>query len=86
MYINKERAGFIRKQLFGDMAYYTFMPSQLPPEPPIQLNNEDIELLVEAHKVLAILDDRTVNIPDMDLFISINNSQINPLYRSKIAF
>ena len=72
LYINKERAGFIRKQLFGDMAYYTFVPSQLPPEPPIQLNNEDIELLVEAHKVLAILDDRTANIPDMDLFISMN--------------
>jgi len=72
LYINKERAGFIRKQLSGDMAYYTFVPSQLPPEPPIQLNNEDIELLVEAHKVLAILDDRTVNIPDMDLFISMH--------------
>ena len=70
MNTNKERAGFFRKQLSGDMAYYAFIPSPLPPEPCIQLDNVNVELLIKAHKVLAILDDRATNIPDMDLFIS----------------
>ena len=77
MNTNKERAGFFRKQLSGDMAYYAFIPSPLPPEPCIQLDNENVELLIKAHKVLAILDDRATNIPDMDLFISINKVLAN---------
>lgn len=68
--MKKERAGTLKKQLSGDMAYFSFYPSKLPPNPPIEVDSDIIEKLIKAHKVLAILDDRATNIPNIDLFIS----------------
>ena len=68
--MKKERAGTLKKQLSGDMAYFSFHPSKLPPNPPIEVDSEITEKLINAHKVLAILDDRATNIPNIDLFIS----------------
>lgn len=68
--MRKERAGKLVKQLSGEMAYFSFSPSKLPPDPTIQIDDEMLNLLVKAHKVLAVLDDRAINIPDIDLFIS----------------
>lgn len=68
--MKKERAGTLIKQLSGDMAYYSFYPSKLPPTPPIEVDSDIIEKLIKAHKVLAILDDRATNIPNIELFIS----------------
>ena len=68
--MKKERAGTLKKQLSGDMAYFSFYPSKLPPNPPIDVDSEIIDKLINAHKVLAILDDRATNIPNIDLFIS----------------
>lgn len=69
--IDKTRAGILKKNLHGDMAYKSFCPSYLPPTPPIEINDKISDLLIDAHKTLAILDDRGKNIPDMNLFVSI---------------
>ena len=69
--IDKTRAGILKKNLHGDMAYKSFCPSDLPPTPPIEINDKILDLLIDAHKTLAILDDRGKNIPDMNLFVSI---------------
>ncbi len=68
--MKKERAGTLKKQLSGDMAYFSFYPSKLPPNPSIEVDADITEKLIKAHKVLAILDDRATNIPNIDLFIS----------------
>ena len=46
-----------------------FIPSLLPPEPPIQLTNEDYELLEKANRALGRLDGITTLLPDTALFI-----------------
>lgn len=68
--MRKERAGSFKKQLTGEMAYFSFSPSKLPPNPPIEMNADIGRMLIQAHKALAVLDDRAINIPDIDLFIS----------------
>ena len=68
--MKKERAGTLKKQLSGEMAYFSFYPSKLPPNPPVEVDSEIIDKLINAHRVLAILDDRATNIPNIDLFIS----------------
>ena len=68
--MSKERAGKLIKNLSGKSEYYSFRPSPLPPEPAITIDNELNNLIIEAHKTLAILDDRAEKIPDMNLFIS----------------
>ena len=68
--MKKKRAGTLKKQLSGKMAYYSFYPSKLPPYPKIKIDSDITKKLIKAHKVLAILDDRATNIPNIDLFIS----------------
>lgn len=68
--MTKERAGKAVKQLSGKLAYYSFHPSKLPPIPEIEIDRELTEKLIKAYRVLAILDDRAMHIPNMDLFIS----------------
>ena len=68
--MKKKRAGTLKKQLSGKMEYYSFYPSKLPPYPKIEIDNDITKKLIKAHKVLAILDDRATNIPNIDLFIS----------------
>lgn len=68
--MNKERAGILKKQLSGDMAYFSFSPSALPPNPPLEMDKEIMDLLIKAHRILAVLDDRAMNIPNIDLFVS----------------
>lgn len=68
--MTKERAGKSVKQLSGKLAYYSFHPSKLPPIPEIEIDSELTEKLIKAYRVLAILDDRAMHIPNIDLFIS----------------
>ena len=64
------RAGYFRSNLSGEMAYQSFVPAPLPPDPPIDLGNEGWGLLIQANRQLALLEGLTVRIPDMELFIS----------------
>ena len=64
------RAGCFITNLSGEMAYQSFRPNPLPPEPPIEMSNEMIAKLVDANRKLATLDGLFSRIPNMDLFVS----------------
>lgn len=64
------RAGTYKNNLSGDMAYKSFLPAVLPPNPPIELTPEIVNILIKANKQLALLDGIATRIPNMDLFIS----------------
>lgn len=64
------RAGAFVSNLTGEMAYPSFRPAPLPPNPPIALSSELVAKLVDANKKLAALDGLSARIPNMDLFVS----------------
>ena len=64
------RAGRTVQNLSGEMAYYSFYPQALPPQPDIEIDNEMRQLLIDAHKKLALLEGLSDRIPNKDLFIS----------------
>ena len=66
----KNRAGYFKSNLSGELAYKSFVPSVLPPNPTIELSNDIVEVLVKANKQLALLEGIATRIPNMDLFIS----------------
>ncbi len=68
--MNKNRAGFYRENLYGSMSYKSFVPNDLADLQLVEFDKEMMELLVLAHKNLAILDEKAKLIPDIDLFIS----------------
>jgi Fic family protein len=65
-----ERAGKLRTNLSGEAAYKSFMPSPLPPNPPVETDGEAVKLLVMANKQLALLDGLASRIPSVSLFVS----------------
>jgi len=65
-----DRAGKLRTNLSGEAAYKSFIPTPLPPNPPVELSGETIELLVKANKQLTLLESISARIPNINLFIS----------------
>ena len=66
----ENRAGCFIKNLSGDMAYESFKPSPLPPDPPIELDGDMLKKLIEANKNIAALESLSSRIPNISLFIS----------------
>lgn len=66
----KNRAGEYRTNLSGTMQYISFVPSSLPPNPPIEMDDELIQLLLAAHRSIAKLEGISSLIPNVDLFVS----------------
>ena len=64
------RAGILRTNLSGELAYKSFAPAPLPPNPPVEVKGDMVALLVEANKQLALLDGRSSHIPNVNLFVS----------------
>ena len=64
------RSGTYKKNLSGDMAYKSFVPAVLPPNPTIELDKDMIDILVKANKQIALLEGISNHIPNIDLFIS----------------
>ncbi len=64
------RAGTERRNLSGEMAYRSFVPSALPPSPALEISEEMRELLTAAGKELAVLNALAIRIPDVRLFVS----------------
>jgi len=64
------RAGVFKTNLSGELAYQSFVPASLPPNPPVELDGETVELLVKANKRLAVLDGLASRIPNVGLFVS----------------
>src|SRR5438094_7131138 len=61
------RAGRYAKQPNN---YSAFIPSPLPPEPPIQIDHELARLLSEADRALGRLDGVATVLPNPDLFVA----------------
>ena len=53
----------------GEKAFHAFVPSPLPPHPPINLTAADNDLLGRANRALEKLDAMTSLLPDISLFI-----------------
>ncbi|MCD7847946.1 MAG: Fic family protein [Oscillospiraceae bacterium] len=64
------RAGYFKSNLSGEMEYKSFVPAPLPPNPPIELSEDIINLLVKANKSLAVLESVSSHIPNVNLFVS----------------
>lgn len=65
-----DRAGVFKTNLSGEAAYKSFIPSPLPPNPPIELDEAMVGILVKANKQLTLLDGIASRIPNVNLFIS----------------
>ena len=64
------RAGAFVKNMSGDMAYQSFCPAPLPPQPELQLDAAMTSLLVDASRQLQKLDAAANLIPNVELFVS----------------
>lgn len=67
--MNNRAGGFI-SNLSGEMAYKSFNPSALPPMPPIEIDADMLQKLIDANKSIALLEGLSSRIPNMDLFVS----------------
>ena len=64
------RAGHYVQNLSGEAEYQSFLPSPLPPVPPISYDNELASLLSSAHRRLGLLEGLSSQIPDVGLFMA----------------
>ena len=64
------RSGTLVSNLSGDMAYESFRPAPLPPNPPIEVSGELLTKLIDANKKIATLEGLSSRIPNMGLFVS----------------
>lgn len=64
------RAGTYISNMTGDAAYQSFRPAPLPPLPPLELNSDTLQLLIEASRELTKLNTAAFLIPSTDLFVS----------------
>ena len=65
--ITTGRAGIYTNQIGG---YRAFDPKPLPPDPPVQLDNEIVQLLSKAERALGRLDGASGILPNIDLFVA----------------
>ncbi len=64
------RAGILKKNLSGEAEYLSFVPTPLPLDPPITVDDEMLVVLVKANQQLTLLDGLASRIPDVNLFVS----------------
>ncbi len=65
--LNQNRSGRYITQIAG---YKAFIPKPLPPDPPIQLDDEMLQLLSRADIALGRLDGASEILPNSDLFVA----------------
>jgi Fic family protein len=64
------RAGALKSNLSGEATYRSFVPTPLPPTPPIDIDIEMVRLLVQASRQITVLEGVATHIPNANLFIS----------------
>ena len=68
--MEKERAGRFISILSGELEYKAYEPSNLPPMPKIEFDEELSTLIGMANRTIGILDGMSARIPDIDLFVA----------------
>lgn len=68
--IMKRRAGKWKLNLSGETTYKSYVPEPLPPNPPLELDSETLDLLIAANSKIALLDGLSLRIPNVNIFIS----------------
>lgn len=66
----KNRAGEYRTNLTGELQYKSFVPKPLPPEPPVEIDEEITGLLSKGNRNIGILEGLSRQIPNIELFVS----------------
>lgn len=66
----KNRSGYFKTNLTGALQYKSFFPKPLPPDPPLALDEEMIQLLAKANHSIGVLEGISKLVPDVDLFVS----------------
>jgi len=66
----KNRAGEFKSNLTGELRYKSFLPRPLPPNPPLMLDEEAINLLSKANRSVGILEGISRQVPNIELFVS----------------
>lgn len=64
------RAGEYRRNLSGEAEYRSFAPSPLPPQPPLILDDELVELTARANRRIGLLEGKSSRIPSVELFMA----------------
>ena len=64
----KTRAGYYRNNLKGEAKYQSFVPSPLPPI--LHMDDELIETLIKAHRMIGVLEGKSSQIPNIEMFIA----------------
>ena len=64
------RSGEYIRNMTGEAEYRSFRPAPLPPEPPLEMDEDMLRLLVEANRRLAQLDTAAQLIPNTEFFVS----------------
>lgn len=64
------RSGRVRTNLTGELAYASFVPANLPPEPPIELDQDMQRLLSLSREKLSVLQAEARHIPNVNIFLS----------------
>ena len=67
----RNRAGEYRVNLSGEAAYRSFVPSPLPPSPPLVIDEEMAGLLARANRRVGLLEGASSRIPNVRLFVSL---------------
>jgi Fic family protein len=67
----QNRAGSFRTNLSGELTYRSFIPNSLPPNPKLELDESTITLLIKANRSLAKLNEVSIRIPNIPLFVSL---------------
>ena len=66
----KVRSGVFKQNLYGKLAYKSFLPVPLPPVPEFSLDRDCLKLLVMANSKIAKLDGLAIGILSLPLFVS----------------
>jgi len=63
------RAGRLVVQQTGPDGFSAFIPNLLPPDPPLEYDDEIKDLIEKANRALGRLDGATYMLPNPDLFL-----------------
>ncbi|MEG2544873.1 MAG: Fic/DOC family N-terminal domain-containing protein [Longicatena sp.] len=64
------RSGSYKSNLFGALAYKSFLPNALPPTPALAFDESLLHLLVKANCAVAKLEAISSRLPSVPLFVS----------------